>query len=135
MILESTQSEKDKNVLARNAQTIENASFLAEMKIADLNVINSMAFVPKLSSFTIKHAASQVINALLQLDSQKEIEIVLKVSKEHLRVQCDMQRWQQVVLNMLQNALTQSAATNASSICIELYTLPFENNKDGQMII
>lgn len=89
------------------------------MKIADLNVMNSIAFIPNLSNFDFKHAASKVINAF-QMNNKKNVEIILKVSKEHLQVQSDLQRWQQVVLNMLQNALTQSVSN--ASICIELFT-------------
>lgn len=51
----------------------------------------------------------------------------MKVSKESKIVCCDLQRYQQVLLNMLQNAYQE--AHSGSIICVELYTLPFDSTQ------
>ena len=94
--------------------------------MADMNQISTFSFDHNFSSFDLQTAAGKVINVMRMFNS-KEVQIVLKVSKECKIVRCDLLRYQQVLLNVLQNAYQE--AKSGTIICVELYTLPFNNSQ------
>ena len=94
--------------------------------MSDMNQMSSFSFDHNFSTFDLQTAAGKVINVMRMFNS-KEVQIVLKVSKECKIVRCDLLRYQQVLLNLLQNAYQE--AQSDTIICVELYTLPFNNSQ------
>ena len=82
--------------------------------------------MPNMSKFDLQKATHEVI-LVMQMANTREVEIVLKFYKDSKEMICtDMQRFQQVLLNMLQNA-TKNAQLN-SSVVVSLYTRPLSES-------
>ena len=114
--------------MKKSALLIKSANFFAQLKVSDMSDMNQMdthAFMLKPCWFNPQEAASKVINVMLKFQ-KKDVKFVLKVSKGIQMVRCDLQRFQQVLLNMLTHAC-QKAKTK-TIICVELYTLSFKNS-------
>ena len=63
----------------------------------------------------------------MRIFKSKVVEFILKVEKDIQMVRCDLQRYQQVLLNMLQHAYQE--AKTGTVICVELHTLPFNKEQ------
>ena len=60
--------------------------------MADKNQMTTYAFHNNFSWFDLQTATGKVINVMRMFNS-KEVEFVLKVSKDTLEVRCDLQRY------------------------------------------
>ena len=114
---------EDKTELIKMATLINNATFFATKKlvcITDLNILlDQKMILPYLDSFNLFEAATRVIE-VIQTTNAKDLAIELEVAKNNLWVRSDMDRLQQVLLNLLENVSKEAVAD--STIKVKMYT-------------